>query len=53
MTESKTKGIEDLTRGAGKVGNWKLCKWLKFRHANKWCMYKPESVQENKMYMIN
>ena len=30
--------------------NWELCKELKFRHANKWYMHNPESVQENEMH---
>ena len=36
----------------GKVINWKLCKRLKFNHANKWYMYKPESVLEKETLTI-
>ena len=31
---------------------WELFKRLKFEHANKWYMHKPESVLENKKHKI-
>ena len=36
----------------GKVIYWELCKGLKFDQAQKWYIYKPESVLENRMYEI-
>ena len=31
-----------------KVILWEICKKVKLNHTNKWYMYNPESVQENK-----
>ena len=36
----------------GKVIQWELCKRLKFDHTNKWCMHKPEFIQENETHKI-
>ena len=36
----------------GKVIHWELCKRLKFGHAYKWYMQKPESVLENETHEI-
>ena len=36
----------------GKVIHRELCKRLKFDHADKWCVHKPESVQENEILEI-
>ena len=36
----------------GKMIHWELCKRLKFGHADKWYMYKPESVQRNEPHKI-
>ena len=36
----------------GKVIYWKLCKRLKFDHADKLYMHKRESVLENEMHKI-
>ena len=32
--------------------DWEQCKSLKFGHADKWYMHKPESVLENEMHKI-
>ena len=42
-------GVHDWV---GKVIHQELCKRLKFDHADKWFMHKPEFVQENEMLKI-
>ena len=37
---------------AGKVIHWKLCKRLKFDHADKWWIHKPESVIKYGMHIF-
>ena len=37
---------------SGKVINRELCKRLKFDHADKWYMHKPEAVLENETHKI-
>ena len=32
--------------------NGELCKKLKFEQITKWCIHKPESVQENEIHKI-
>ena len=36
----------------GKLIHWELYKRLKFDNADKWYMYKPESIQKNKTHKI-
>ena len=36
----------------GKVNHWKLCQRLKFGHADKWYIHKPESILENEFHKI-
>ena len=51
---SKQEQTENETRDdwVEKVIHWELCKKLKIAHTTKWYIYKPESVQDNKMYKI-
>ena len=49
LTQNEYKNRHDWV---GKAIHGKLCKKLKFDHADKWYIHKPESVLENEMYKI-
>ena len=52
MQHISTKGMQNKHDWTKKVIYWELCKKLKFHHTNKWYIYIPEAVHENKMQKI-
>ena len=46
------KKYKSTVAWVGKVIKWELCKRIRFDHADKWYMYKSESVVENEMHLI-
>ena len=46
------KGFKTKYDWVGKIILWELWKRLRFNHATKWCLQKPESVQENETHWI-